>query len=170
MRKYAGVLATLLMLALGPRAPGQRTASTDLMVRIGPEARIEPNRIPLQFRVSADRHSDQVVQTANIAAWVRSLPQQRIRVSARLLSLAGPGGPLAPAELGWTGAATGYTAGGHQAMCTSGAFATGQAQDLVAGWQKSGTLRCAIAFRLLEPQHLAAGLYTGSVDLSVEVR
>ena len=162
MRKYAAALVVLLMLALSPGAPGQRSASTALVVRVMPEARIEPGQIALKFRVA-----DSMVQTVNVAAWVRSLPNQQIRVSARLDKLQGPNGPVPVTALSWTGAVARATAGGNQARCTSGAFAPGPPQDLVLGWRQSGTLTCAFTFKLAEPGDLATGLYSGTVDLSV---
>src|ERR1035441_6427307 len=162
MRKYAAALVLLLMLALSPRAPGQRGASSTLVVRVMPEARIDPTQIALQFRVA-----DGVVQTVNVAAWVRSLPNRQIRILARTDKLQGPNGPVPVTAVSWTGAVARSTAGGNQARCTSGAFATGQAQDLVLGWRQSGTLTCAFAFKLAESGNLTPGLYSGTVDLSV---
>jgi hypothetical protein len=162
MRKYVAALVVVLMLALSPRAPGQRGASTTLVVRVMPEARIDPSRIALEFRVA-----DTVVQTVNVAAWVRSLPNQQIRVSARLEKLEGPNGPVPVTAVSWTGAVAHATAGGNQARCTSDAFAAGQSQDLTLGWRQSGTLTCTFAFRLAESNNLAPGLYSGTVDLSV---
>ena len=162
MRKYAASLALLLMLLLSPRAPGQRGASSTLVVRITPEARVDPSQIALQFRVS-----DGVVQTVNVAAWVRSLPKQQIRVSARMDKLQGPGGPVPVTAVSWTGAVARSTGGGNQAKCSSGAFATGQAEDLVLGWGQSGTLTCTFVFTLSESSSLAPGLYSGTVNLAV---
>jgi hypothetical protein len=162
MRKYAAALAVLLMLVLSPGAPGQHGASTVLVVQVMPEARIEPGQIALAFRVA-----DRVVQTANVAAWVRSLPNQQIRVFARLATLQGPNGPVPVTAVSWKGAVAQSTAGGNQASCTSGAFAAGQAQDLALGWRKSGTLTCTIAFALVESSNLPPGLYSGTVELSL---
>lgn len=161
MRKYAAALAVALMLLLSPRAPG-RGASTTLVVRVMPEARIDPSQIALEFRVA-----DTVAQTVNVAAWVRSLPNQQIRVSARLDKLEGPSGPVPVTAVSWTGAVARATAGGNQARCTSGAFAAGQTQDLVLSWRQSGTLTCTFAFTLAESGNLSPGLYSGTVNLSV---
>jgi len=165
MRKYAAALAVLLMLVLSPGAPGQRGASTALVVRVMPEARIEPGQIALEFRVA-----DSVVQTANVTAWVRSLPNQQIRVLARLVRLQGPGGPVPVSAVSWTGATARATAGGNQASCASGAFAAGQAQDLALGWRRSGTLTCGFAFTLGDSGNLSPGRYSGTVDLSLAVQ
>jgi len=130
-----------------------------------PEARIEPGQIALEFRVA-----DRVVQTANVAAWVRALPNQQIRILARLAKLQGPNGPAPVTAVTWTGAVARSTAGGNQANCASGAFAAGQTQDLALGWRQSGALTCTFAFTLVEPGKLSPGLYSGTVDLSLSVQ
>ncbi len=150
------------MLALSPRVPGQREASTTLVVRVAPEARIEPSQIALEFRVA-----DKVVRRANVAVWVRSLPNQQTRVSARLDRLQGPNGSVPVTVVSWTGSVAHSSGGGSQASCTSGSFVTGQAQDLVLGWHQSGTLTCAFVFTLAESSNLASGLYSATVALSV---
>lgn len=162
MRKYAAAVLMLLSLGLSPRATGQRGASNTLVVRVMPEARIEPGRIALEFRVA-----DRVVQTANVAAWVRSLPNQPIRISARLAHLDGPQGQVPASAVNWTGAVARATAGGKQASCSSGSFASGEAQDLVLGWRQSGMLTCVFSFKLVEAAKLPPGLYSGTVDLVV---
>ena len=162
MRKYAASLTVLLLLALSPRAPGQRGASSTLVVRVTPEARLDPGQIALEFQVA-----DRVVRTVNVSAWVRALPNQQIRVSARLDKLQGPSGPAPVAAVSWTGAVARSTAGGSRASCTNGAFAAGQTQDLVLGWRQSGTLTCTFAFTLSGSGNLVPGAYSGTVDLSV---
>jgi hypothetical protein len=37
----------------------------------------------------------------------------------------------------------------------------------VAGWQKSGTLECAVTWQLADPRSLLPGRYTGLVELTV---
>ena len=162
MRKYAAALTIVLMLGLSPRAPGQRDASNTLVVRVMPEARIEPGQIALEFRVA-----DRVVQTAKVAAWVRSLPHQQIRISARLARLEGPHGAVPVTAVNWRGVVASATAGGKQASCTNGTFAASQAQDLVLGWRNPGSVTCEISFKLVEAGELSPGMYSGTVDLSV---
>ena len=81
--------------------------------------------------------------------------------------LQGPGGPVPVTAVSWTGAVARSTGGGNQATCTNGAFATGQAEDLVLGWGQSGTLTCTFVFTLSESSSLAPGLYSGTVNLAV---
>ena len=135
------------------------------MVRVGPEARLEPTQIALQFQVA-----ESVVQTARVGAWVRSQPGQQIRVLARLAELRGPNGPVPVTAVTWTGAVAQSAAGGHQARCANGAFVAGQAQDLVLGWHNSGTLTCDIAFTVAAPGSLSPGVYSGTVDLALSVQ
>jgi hypothetical protein len=72
------------------------------VVVIPPEARVQPQQVPLEFQVSADGASDVVSQTASVAAWVRALPNQPIRLTMRLVRLEGSGGLLSAAALVWT--------------------------------------------------------------------
>jgi hypothetical protein len=58
----------------------------------------------------------------------------------------------------------GPKSGAEAARCAGGSFASGDTQDLVAGWQHSGVLTCAVTFSLADPRSLPPGAYTGMVD------
>jgi hypothetical protein len=160
VQKYWIGLLILLCVTATPRAFTQRNSSTVLVVRIGPEARVDPSQITLSFRVP-----DQLVQTATVTALVRALPNQQIHIAAHLLSLTGPGGPVPPTALAWNGTVSGATSGGQQAGCTSGAFASGSMPSLATNWRQSGMLRCTVSFAL-SGAALAAGSYSGMLSLA----
>ena len=164
MRLFAALLLACLVRLIG----AQRTGTTTLAVQVNQEARLDPPQVALNFRVSADGASDVAIQTASVAAWVRALPAQQIRVTARLVSLNGPDGPVPVTAVGWAGSATRATAGGQAATCSTGTFQPGATQDLVAGWQRSGILTCAVNFELVAPRNLSPGLYTGTVNLALD--
>jgi hypothetical protein len=165
MQRRAATIAVCLMIFPYARVDAQHSSGSSLMVRVNPEARVEPARIALSFHISADGGSDITIQGATVAAWVRALPGRRIQLKAHLATLDGPGGPVAPSAVIWKGAATQSSAGGRQAACTNGRFVSADAQDLVQGWSQSGSLRCSVSFQLAEPGALAPGSYTGMVEL-----
>jgi len=143
----------------------QRIGSTGIAVNVGPEAHLSPLQIPLRFTVSADGAGDLTVQAANISTWVRALPGQQIHLTARIGTVTGPSGPLPASAIAWSGSTVRATAGAQAATCTNGSFASGPTQDLVSGWQRSGTLICAVSFSVVNPRALAPGVYTVAVDL-----
>ena len=145
----------------------QRTATTNLVVQVAPEARLSPSRVELRFVVSGDAASDLTNQTAAIAAWVRALPSQRIRLLAHFAGLSGPSGTVPTSAIRWTGSNTHATLGAQASTCAGGSFAGGASQDLVAGWQRSGMLACAVTFSLADPRSLTPGVYSGVVDLTL---
>jgi hypothetical protein len=145
----------------------QQRATTTLRVQIQPEAHLAPQQISLQFRVSPDGSNDITSQTESIAAWVRALPGQRIRLQARVLSLNGPTGPIAPATLRWSGALLRASSGGQQASCTAGIYDAAQPGDLISNWTRSASLACAVTFSLISPSTLPPGTYTGTIDLTL---
>jgi len=167
MPRKAGLLTLLLAacFALGSEHRG----TTTLSLRVDPEARLDPQHIPLTFRVSSDGASDVTTQTASMAAKVRALPGQQIHVTARLTSLNGPAGAVAAGALRWSGAVAEATAGGQPAACSSGTFQAGAAGDLVTGWQQSGSVACSLSFQLAT-RNLEPGAYSGEVDLALDVR
>ena len=170
MHKSGLAIAALAVLVPAIRAQAQTSAQSALAIVIPPEARVQPRQVALAFQISADGASDVVIQTASVAAWVRTLPTQAIGVTMRLLSLDGPGGQISAATLGWTSVAQSATGGGRQASCTAGAFAASSSQDLAAGWQKSGTLECAVSWQLADPGSLPPGSYTGLVEFTVAAK
>ena len=151
--KTAAVTA-LLLACLVSLSGAQRSGTTALVVHVNQEARLDPPQVALNFRVSADGASDVTSQTATVAAAVRALPGQQIRVTARLVTLTGPDGPVPVTQVGWAGSTTRATAGGQAATCSSGTFQPGASQDLVMGWQRSGILTCAVDFALAAPRNL----------------
>ena len=163
------ILASAVVLMFWPaiRAGAQRTGSTTLLLRVSPEAHLNPERIALRFTVTADGLGESARQTENIAAWVRALPGQRIRLIARMASLSGPSGAIPSGAVRWNGANQMASGGGQAASCASGSFAGGATQDLVDAWRTSGTLTCAVTFSLADPRSLPAGAYVGSVDLTL---
>ena len=170
MPSKTAVVAALLLACLVSRSGAQRSGTTTLVVQVNQEARLDPQQVALNFRVSADGASDVTTQTASVAASVRAVPGQRIRVTASLASLNGPDGPVPVTQVGWAGSTIHATAGGQAAACSSGTFQPGAAQDLVTGWQQSGILTCAVSFELAAPRSLAPGLYSGTVNLAVGTR
>ena len=164
------VITALLLACLVSRSGAQRSGTTTLVLQVNQEARLDPQQVALNFRVSADGASDVTSQTASVAAWVRALPGQQIRVLAQLVTLTGPDGPVPVTEVGWAGSTTRATAGGQAATCSSGTFQPGATQDLVLGWQQSGILTCAVDFALSAPRNLSPGLYSGTVNLVLGTR
>ncbi|MBZ5624916.1 MAG: hypothetical protein LAQ69_40370 [Acidobacteriia bacterium] len=167
MRNTRPIIAGLATLCLAATVAAQRTATTTLVVRVAPEQRLNVSRVSLQFRVSADGAGDVTSQTATVAAWVRALPGQRIRLTATTGSLSGPPGAVPSSAIRWSGSPASATGGGQGASCTSGSFESHGPQDLVAGWTRSGTLSCAVVFSLADPRSLPPGQYTGTVDLAL---
>ena len=167
MRKPA--LAATLVLVVWPamETAAQSSGSTTLVLRVSPEARIDPPQVALAFFVSADGTSDVTAASASLAARVRALSGQAIRVTAQLSSLHGPAGPVPESAVSWTGSAINANGAARQALCSSGVFAPGAAQDLVASWQTSGVLTCALNFQLAQPRSLLPGAYSGVVNLAV---
>lgn len=165
-----GVKRTTLLSAvplLSSATSAQRNAGTTLVVRVSPEAHLSPSQVALSFRVSTDGTSDVTTQTAAVAAWVRALPGQRIRLTANLANLTGPDGAVAASQLNWNGSAVQAASGGQQASCTSEIFTDTAAQDPAANWQRSGTLTCAVAFSLVNPRGLTPGIYNGTVQIAL---
>lgn len=155
------IFAGTALLSLAFTLLAQRTATTTLVVRIDPETHLSPAKVNLSFRVSADGAGDVTSQTETVSAWVRSLPGQTIHLAASAA------GTLPLSALRWSGAVSQATAGGQQASCTSGSFASGVSQDLAGPWTRSGTLTCAVTFSLADPRSLAPGLYTGAIDIAI---
>ena len=163
------ILASVVVLMFWPasRSGAQRTGSATLVLRISPEAHLHPEQVALRFTVTADGLGESTSQTEAIAAWVRALPGQRIRLSARIASLSGPSGAVSSAAIRWSGASQRASGGGQSATCASGSFAGGATQDLIDAWRTSGTLTCEVTFSLVDPRSLPPGIYSGAVDLTL---
>lgn len=165
MRQLA--LATGLLLLVWPagESAAQQRATTRLVLTVPPEARLDPQQVVLQFRVSQDGGSDVTGASAVITARVRNLPGQPIRVAAELVDFQGPAGSVSAAALRWTGSAVAATGGARLAACSSGTFAAGGLQDLVSNWRSAGTMTCSVNFELVDARSLSPGLYAGIVRL-----
>jgi hypothetical protein len=163
------ILASAAIATFWPagRVGAQRIASTSLVVRVSPEARLTPEQVALRFVVTADGLGEVTSQTQAIAARVRALPGQRIRLTARMASLEGPSGAVPIGAVRWEGASQRATGGGQSAACSAGSFEAGATQDLVDAWGSSGALTCAVTFSLVDPRSLAPGTYAGAVDLTL---
>jgi hypothetical protein len=163
------ILASIVIATFWPvsRVGAQRTGSTTLVLRVSPEAHLNPGQVTLRFMVTADGLGEITSQTEAISAWVRALPGQRIRLIARMAGLSGPSGTVPGEAVRWSGASQRATGGGQSATCSAGSFAGGATQDLVAAWQVSGTLTCAVTFSMGDPRSLPPGVYTGAVDLTL---
>ena len=146
------------------RVGAQRSGSTIVAVHVEPEAHLNPSQVALRLVVSADGSDDIASQTAVIAMWVRALPNQRIRLIGHLANLSGPAGAVPISAIRWSGSTLAAGSGAQAASCAGGSFASGDTQDLVAGWQRSGMLTCAVTFSLADPRSLPPGAYTGVVD------
>jgi hypothetical protein len=167
VKRASLLIAAMAALWPAARVGAQRSATTILVVRVAPEAHLNPSQVTLHFRVSTDGASDITAQTETVAAWVRALPGQRIRLTAGPAILTGPAGAVPGSLIRWSGSAARATSGGQSATCTSGSFEGTAAQDLVAGWQRSGTLTCAVTFSLSDPRSWPPGAYAGVVDLAL---
>lgn len=165
MRQRLVLVAILALLLASVAAWTQQ--NTNLVVRVEPEARLEPEQVALRFIVSADGKSDITSQSATIGAWVRSLPGRRIGLTMRLDRLDGPEGVLADRPLRWTGSVLNASAGARQAKCSDGSFASASVQDLVQGWDTSGILSCGATFELAGARSLAPGVYSGLVRFTI---
>ena len=153
--KWLRASACVLLLPVNLAVWGQRTATTTLVVQVRPEAYVSPSHVSLAFPVAADGTTRSI--TIPVAAWVRALPGQRIRVLGRA------SGDVPDGSLTWSGVRTAATGGGGEAACTGGTLAA--SQDLVSGWGRSGTLTCSVTFALRPG--LPPGNYSASVELSV---
>ena len=163
------VLAASLALVVWPIVEGlaQNSGTTTLVLRVGPEARVDPQQVPLSFVVSTDGTADVTTVPVQITARVRALAGQAIRVTGQLKNLQGPSGPVDAGAVRWAGSVVNATGAARQAACSSGAFASGASENLVAGWQTSGLLVCALNFQLTQPRSFPPGAYSGTVQLAV---
>ena len=159
----------IVIAALWPAAKvvAQRTRSASLVIDIVPEAEVKPSHLSAQFAVSADGRADNLSQSTVVTARVRALPNRQIRLDVRIGAVTGPSGPAPSAIVEWSGARLGATGGAQSATCTSGSFAAGPSQALIADWPSSGTISCRIALTLANPRVLMPGFYNASFDLEL---
>jgi hypothetical protein len=152
-------LVVFFVLAFFVFAAGAQNSTTALVVRIVPEAHVNPPQATLSFVVSADGTGDVTTQTVGVSAWVRAMRGHPIRLTANQT------GSL---PVTWAGTSTQATAGGRQATCIDGNFAGNSTQDLAANWQNSGTLQCLIRFSLADPRSLAPGVYKATLTFAAQ--
>lgn len=164
-RYWRGVVA-LFVLVVSP-ASSQRTGGSTLMLQVQPEEHVSPSQVPFSIEVKADGSVVASVPV-DITAWVRALPNRQIQLSARAGTLTGPVGAVSVSAIKWSGSMGRTTGGGEAAVCTSGSLGDGDGL-LVSGWKQSGALTCQVSFSLV-PDGLAAGIYTGQVELSLRTR
>ncbi len=137
----------------------QNTGTTTLLLRVNPEARLDPPQLPLAFHISPDGSSDVTTASAVVTALVRTAPGQPIRLTGRLANL--------NAQVRWTGSLLTASGGGKDALCSPGTLAPGAAQDLITGWQRSGTATFSLHFELVNARLLAPGDYSAVVQLGM---
>jgi hypothetical protein len=157
----AGIILIVVVTMWPPaKVVGQRRGSTSLLVNVVPESQLTPPRLSMRFTVSADGSGDDLRQTSIVTARVRALPNHPIHVTARLT------GAPPDAIFEWSGSVLTAAGGAQGATCSSGSFAAGASQELVADWATSGTISCRVTFRLANARALPPGVYSASVDLS----
>jgi hypothetical protein len=133
------------MFLTGALALAGNRADTALTLQIGPEAWLSPSQIQLEFVVP---EGGGVVsgQSVTVHLKVRTLPDEVRLLTANVLDLQGPGGPVPVSEIRWNGG--------------SGPVYT---------VERSGTFTVAITFSLIAPADWPPGLYSGRVDLSLQL-
>lgn len=101
-------------LLIGAAVQAQNAGSSGLVVQVNPEAHLSPSAATLGFQVT--NPGDTVAsQPVTVTAWVRSLPNQQIQLTARPVSLTGPSGSVALSALHWNGSVMQATGGGTAA-------------------------------------------------------
>lgn len=130
-------------------------STTQVVVRVGPEAKLNVNSVPLRFALPSLQPVSVVVE-----AWARPLPGQRVRLVA-----IPDHGAIPASALQWTGEKIGARGGGAAAGCTSGTLK--QSRSLADNWNAPGTLTCRFTFSLADAEHLAPGVYAGGLRLDL---
>jgi len=144
-------------------------AGSGLVVQINPEIHLDTPVVPLSFAV--DNPGEIAVnQPVTITAWVRSLPDRQIRLTARTATLNGPAGAAPTGAIRWSGSMATATGGATTAVCTSGDFSAGGPQQLIGNWTQSGIAKCTVTFALATDSGWVPGAYTGEVDLSLSTQ
>jgi hypothetical protein len=144
----------------------QSSGGSALVIRINPEAHLNPTSAQISFLVT---NPGETVTSApvTITAWVRSLPNQQIRLTAQPVNLTGPAGAIPPEAIQWNGATTSTTGGASAAVCTSGTFGPDGPRQLIYGWSQSGIAACTITFKLATDLAWPQGAYTGQVGFNL---
>jgi len=160
------VVLTGAALLIGAAVHAQSAGSSGLVVQVNPEAHLSPSAAALAFQVT--NPGDTVAsQPVTVTAWVRSLPNQQIQLTAQPVSLTGPSGSVALSALHWNGSVMQATGGGTAAACTNGVFGNGPAAPLIASWTQSGIVTCSVTFSLATEDSWPAGSYKGQIGLSL---
>jgi hypothetical protein len=162
------VWAFFLLAATATQSPAQPSKSTVLVIRMGPESRIIPESVALNFYVAAEGGIDVMTQSAVVEAWGRAAAGQRIRVNASLDTLDGPEGPVPTSAVTFSASPAVATGGGRQASCASGAFSFARPQELILNWYDAGTVACTLKFTLAPTSPLAPGAYRGTIRIAAE--
>jgi len=144
----------------------QHSSGSGIAVQINHEAHLDPTTAQLSFRVM-NSGEIAVSEPVTITAWVRSLPNQEILLTAELVTLNGPAGAAPPGAIRWSGVMEHATGGATAANCTSGKFGAGPPKPLITGWSQSGIAKCKVTFTLVTEAEWPQGIYTGQVVLKL---
>jgi hypothetical protein len=160
---------TIVLAASGLALVLWAQSSGTLVIQVNPEAHLSPSMAVLSFQVTTP--GETIASTpVTLTAWVRSLPGQEIRLSARAVSLAGPTGTVAADAIQWIGTMESATAGATAATCTTGGFDQAPLQQLISGWSQSGIARCRVIFSLATQADWPAGAYTAEINFDLSSR
>jgi hypothetical protein len=166
-RNMGGKRACLaLLMATGAECVyGQQQGSTQLAVRVAPEAYLNPRKLVLRFTIRPDGSptGDEMV---DVRAMVRALAGQTIEIATAATDLQSDSSMIPASNLYFRGVRTVAKSGAESATCGSGAL---QETKLVTNWVRSGVLNCAVAFSL-KPGQYTPGTYTTTVTLDLVIR
>jgi len=163
------LVLVLVLLWVGNPGGAQRNATATVIVHVSPEAYVSARQVLLRFHVTGDGSSESSADPIKIIAIARAFTGQHIRLVASLVGLNGPAGSVA-AAIRWSGVKSSASAGGQRATCSSGVLTVGDPKGIIASWQTSGSLTCTVTFKLANTQELAPGVYSGVVDLGIEMQ
>lgn len=156
----SGALLFVCAAIAGPQS------STQLMVRIEPEARLNLASVSLRFRVPGPE-----VNTVTLEALARPLPSQQVIVTATPQSELRSGAAVIPlSAVRWQGTKTAARGGGTAAACTSGALLQASARPLAENWKAPGALTCSVSFSVDDPSRFAPGVYTTTLSFDLRMQ
>lgn|GEM_PF-2701029 len=159
--------ASILWLTLA--FPAQRSADTRLQVVVEPDGIVEPQQITLHFRRDTDPTRNVLEHTELVTAKFRVRPGASVRLLARPISLTGPHGEIDLAALSWKGTAATFVRTTNAFNCTSGTFDEEGVGELADIQTRAGVMACLVTFSLNNMERLPAGVYSGSVALSLRL-
>ncbi len=96
---------------------------------------------------------------------MRAIPGQHVHLSASEADFTGPQGKVPAPAITWNGSIIGSSGGGTGATCANGALQGDEAQPLILGWDRSGTVLCNLTLSIAPPPDWQPGTYAGSVNL-----